>query len=106
MGDRIALEHRSSRRPSGQIDERFGEGATECHRSDGFEAVMDHRPKSRGATILFGGEALDGVASGRVEPIVLRSRITKTIRIPAENATPKTGYQVKKKSGMDANRGI
>ena len=46
------------------------------------------------------------IVSGLVVPIVVRSRITKTIRIPAENATPKTGYQVKKKSGIDASRGM
>ena len=44
--------------------------------------------------------------SGRVDPIVLRSRMMKTVRIPAEKATPKTGYHLKKKSGMDASRGI
>jgi hypothetical protein len=38
--------------------------------------------------------------------MVERSRMMKTARIPAENATPKTGYHSKKKSVMEAGRGI
>jgi hypothetical protein len=44
--------------------------------------------------------------SGRVVPIVARSRKMNTARIPAEKTTPKTGYHSKKKSVMDASRGI
>jgi hypothetical protein len=38
--------------------------------------------------------------------MVLRSRKTKTIRMPPEKKTPKTGYHSKKKSETDASRGI
>jgi len=44
--------------------------------------------------------------SGLVVPIVLRSSVTKTSSRQNMKTTPKTGYHVKKKSGMDASRGI
>ena len=86
-GARRAVEEHAARRPAPSISNRFGSLSHSATSTSSSLAASTPWTSSQST----GSVLLALIVSGRVEPIVLRSRITKTIRSPAENGPRRPG---------------